>query len=412
MAPNTKERTVEEIVAEHFDTEIEFLAELVRTPSDNPPGDCGAHAARAARLLEALGFEVERHPVPEDLCRANGMISATNLIVRHRFSGDGPVIALNAHGDVVAPGDGWTTDPYGAEIKDGWMYGRGVAVSKSDFATYAFALLALRESHLPLTGTVELHFTYDEETGGAIGPKWLLEQGLSKPDLVISAGFSYSVVTAHNGCLHLEVEVRGKSAHAALPDTGNDALVAATEALRAIYGLRDSLADVHSGIDGIDCPSVTVGLIGGGTNTNVVPDRVTFRLDRRIIPEESPDAVEADLRELIEDAIGNLDGISVSIRRILLAMPLAPIPGVERAIATLQRAATEVFGTEVGVSGVPIYTDARLYMEAGIPTVIYGAGPRSLLEANGHRADERLWIEDLRKATTVVARALVELMTA
>lgn len=93
-------------------------------------------------------------------------------------------------------------------------------------------------------------------------------------------------------------------------------------------------------------------------------------------------------------------------------MPLAPIPGVERAIATLQRAATEVFGTEVGVSGVPIYTDARLYMEAGIPTVIYGAGPRSLLEANGHRADERLWIEDLRKATTVVARALVELMTA
>jgi len=412
VAPNTKERTVEEIVAEHFDAEIEFLAELVRTPSDNPPGDCGAHAARAARLLEALEFEVERHPVPEDLCRANGMISATNLIVRHRFSGDGPVIALNAHGDVVAPGDGWTTDPYGAEIKDGWMYGRGVAVSKSDFATYAFALLALRESHLPLTGTVELHFTYDEEIGGAIGPKWLLEQGLSKPDLVISAGFSYSVVTAHNGCLHLEVEVRGKSAHAALPDTGNDALVAATEALRAIYGLRDSLADVHSGIDGIDCPSVTVGLIGGGTNTNVVPDRVTFRLDRRIIPEESPDAVEADLRELIEDAIGNLDGISVSIRRILLAMPLAPIPGVERAIATLQRVATEVFGTEVGVSGVPIYTDARLYMEAGIPTVIYGAGPRSLLEANGHRADERLWIEDLRKATTVVARALVELMTA
>ncbi len=412
MALDARQRTVEEIVAGHFDAEIEFLAELVRTPSDNPPGDCGAHAALTAQLLEQLGFEVERHPVPEDLCRANGMIGATNLIVRHGFSGDGPVIALNAHGDVVAPGDGWTTDPYGAEIKDGWMYGRGVAVSKSDFATYAFALLALRESNLPLAGTVELHFTYDEEVGGALGPKWLLEQGLSKPDLVISAGFSYSVVTAHSGCLHLEVEVRGKSAHAAHPDSGSDALAAATEALRAIYGLRDSFSEVHSGIDGIDCPSVTVGLIRGGTNTNVVPDKVTFRLDRRMIPEESPDAVEADLRELIEHAIGNLDGISVAVRRIMLAMPLAPISGVERAIATLQRAATEVFGTEVGVSGVPLYTDARLYMAAGIPTVIYGAGPRSLLEANGHRADERLWLEDLRKATTVVARALVELMTA
>ena len=412
MALDARERAVEEIVAEHFDAEIEFLAELVQTPTDNPPGDCAAHAARTARLLESLGFEVERHPVPEDLCRANGMISVTNLIVRHRFSEDGLVIALNVHGDVVAPGDGWTTDPYGAEIKDGWMYGRGVAVSKSDFATYAFALLALRESKLPLAGTVELHFTYDEEIGGAIGPKWLLEQGLSKPDLVISAGFSYSVVTAHNGCLHLEVEVRGKSAHAARPETGCDALAAATAALRAIYGLRDRLSEVHSGIDGIDCPSVTVGLITGGTNTNVVPDRVTFRLDRRMIPEESPDDVEAELRELIEEAISSFGGISVAIRRIMLAMPLAPIPGVERAIATLRRTATEVFGTDIGVSGVPLYTDARLYMEAGIPTVVYGAGPRSLLEANGHRADERLRLEDLRKATSVVARTLVELMTA
>jgi acetylornithine deacetylase/succinyl-diaminopimelate desuccinylase-like protein len=208
------------------------------------------------------------------------------------------------------------------------------------------------------------------------------------------------------------VEVRGKSAHAARPDTGCDALAAATQALGAIYGLRDRLAAVHSTIDGIDSPSVTVGLIAGGINTNVVPDKVTFRLDRRLIPEESAEAAEAELRTLIEDAVGNLDGIVVSIRRIMLAGPLAPIAGVEQAVDILQRTATEVFGTDVGVNGVPIYTDARLYMEAGIPTVIYGAGPRSLLEANGHRADERLWLEDLKKATTVVARALAELMTA
>ena len=156
MALDAGGRSVEEIVAGRFDEQIEFLTELVRVPSDNPPGDCGPHGARAAELLESLGFEVERHPVPEELCRANGMIGATNLIVRHRFGQGGPVIALNAHGDVVAPGDGWTTDPYGAEIQDGLMYGRGVAVSKSDFATYAFALLALRESNLPLTGAVEL----------------------------------------------------------------------------------------------------------------------------------------------------------------------------------------------------------------------------------------------------------------
>ena len=153
--------------------QVAFLADLVRTPSDNPPGDCRAHAEVAAARLEELGFTVERHPVPEDRVRAHGMVSATNLVVRHRF-GPGPVVALNAHGDVVPPGQGWTTDPYGAEIRDGVMYGRGVAVSKSDFATYAFALLALIRSGAPLAGTVELHFTYDEEAGGLFGPGWLL----------------------------------------------------------------------------------------------------------------------------------------------------------------------------------------------------------------------------------------------
>src|ERR1700761_7140384 len=160
---------------------VSFLAELVKVPSDNPPGDCAPHGARAAALLEALGFAVERDPVPADAVAANGMKSATNLIVRHRF-GPGPVIALNAHGDVVAPGEGWSSDPYGAGIRDGRMYGRGVAVSKSDFATYAFALLALQAAKAPLAGTVELHLTYDEETGGLLGPGWLLERGISRAD--------------------------------------------------------------------------------------------------------------------------------------------------------------------------------------------------------------------------------------
>ena len=93
------------------------------------------------------------------------MASVTNLVVRERF-GPGPVIALNAHGDVVPPGQGWRHDPYGAVEQGGAIYGRGAAVSKSDFTTYAFALLALKDNPAGLKGTVELHLTYDEETGG------------------------------------------------------------------------------------------------------------------------------------------------------------------------------------------------------------------------------------------------------
>ena len=387
-----------------------FLAELVKTPSDNPPGDCAPHARRAATLLESMGFTVERHALPDEVVESVGMKSAINLVVRHTFGAGGTVVALNAHGDVVPPGEGWTTDPYGAEVRDGWMYGRGVAVSKSDFATYAYALRGLKDAGAPLNGTVELHFTYDEETGGAIGPEWLLAQGISKPDYAISAGFSYGITTAHNGCLHLEVECLGKSAHAARPDTGYDALHAATDILAALYRLRKGYANIRSSVPGIDHPTLTVGLIEGGINTNVVPDKVTFRLDRRIIPDEDPEQVEHELIEFIRSAAELHPTIRVRTRRIILARPFVPLPGQENLVAAIQANAKRVFGEVIEPQGVPLYTDARHYSAAGIPTVLYGAGPRSMLEANAHRADERVKLDDIFKATEVIAGALADLL--
>lgn len=408
MTDDTRSR-IESFLAEHRDAQTRFLAELVKVPSDNPPGDCAPHAQRAAELLEELGLEVERHPVPENVVRANGMISAVNLVVRQRF-GDGPVIALNAHGDVVPPGLGWSVDPYGAEVKDGYMYGRGVAVSKSDFATYTWALLALKASGAKLGGTVELHFTYDEEAGGLIGPGRLIEQQTSKPDYVISAGFAYGVTTAHNGCLHLEVEVVGKSAHAARPDTGVDALEAAAGVLNDLYAIRKTYAAKKSKVEGIESPTLTVGLISGGINTNVVPDKVTMRLDRRIIPEENPQEVEDTLTRQIKDSAARWPGVACNVRQILLAAPFVPMPGQEKLVEAITRYATPIMGEQVKPHGVPLYTDARLYSAAGIPTVLYGAGPHSLLEANGHRADEKLKLDDLYKATEVVALVLNELL--
>src|SRR5580698_5818755 len=406
------ESAIRDFVRDHAEVETRFLAEIVKVPSDNPPGDCDRSAAVVATLLEKLGFEVEKHKVPENLVKANGMISATNLIVRRRFGQGGPTIALNAHGDVVPPGSGWTHDPYGAEIVDGWMVGRGAAVSKSDIATYAFAMLALEKSGAALRGAVELHITYDEEAGGEIGPRYLLEQGLSRPDLAIGAGFSYAVVNAHNGCLHLEVEVLGRSAHAARPSTGIDALEAANAILTALYGWRGGLAARTSAVPGIGSPQMTVGLISGGINTNVVPDRVTFRLDRRMIPEENPAAVEAELRGVIADAAKAYPEAKVEVRRILLAEPLMPTPAGEKLTRTLCGFASQIMGEEVKAGGVPLYTDARHYAKAGVPIVLYGAGPHTIEEANAHRADERLPLADLYKATEVVALTLAELMGA
>jgi acetylornithine deacetylase/succinyl-diaminopimelate desuccinylase-like protein len=397
----------------HFDEETRFLQALVQVPTDTPPGNNAPHAERTAELLAGMGLTAEKHAVPAADVQAYGLQSITNLIVRRRY-GDagagGPTIALNAHGDVVPPGEGWTHGPYSGEVVDGRLYGRASAVSKSDFASFTFALRALESLGLQLRGGVELHFTYDEEFGGELGPGWLLQQGLTKPDLLIAAGFSYQVVTAHNGCLQMEVTLHGLASHAAYPHTGVDALQAATKLLTALYAHNDVLRTRLSKVEGITHPYLNVGRIEGGSNTNVVPGKVVLKLDRRMIPEEDAEAVEAEVRALIESTVAQSPGIRLDIKRLLLAKSLQPLPGNAPLVAAIQQHGLAVFGEPIPESGTPLYTDVRLYGAYGVPAVIYGAGPRTVLESNAKRADEHLALSDLRGATKVIARTLLDLL--
>ena len=394
----------------HFDEEVRFLQQLLRVPTDTPPGNNAPHAERTAELLQGFGFEAEKHQVPAQEVRDYGMESITNLVVRRQY-GEGPTIALNAHGDVVPPGEGWTHDPYGGEILDGKIYGRASAVSKCDFSTFTFAMRALEAVCPPDKGSIELLFTYDEEFGGEVGPAWLLQHQLTRPDLMIAAGFSYQVITAHNGCLQLEVTVHGQMAHAAIPESGVDALQAAVKILTALYAQNTLYKSITSQVEGINHPYLNVGLIEGGTNTNVIPGRVSFKLDRRMIPEENAADIEAGLRALIANTAAELPGISVDIRRMLLAKSMQPLPGNQPLVNAIQAHGKTIFGEDIPALGTPLYTDVRIFSEAGIPGVIYGAGPRTVLESHAKRADERLDLEDLRRATKVIARALHDLLS-
>lgn len=409
MNLTTPYETLDAWIDAHFDEEVRFLQELVRVPTDTPPGNNAPHAERTAQLLAAFGFEAERHAVPAQEVQDAGLQSITNLVVRRKY-GAGRTVALNAHGDVVPPGEGWTHPPYGAEIAGGKLYGRAAAVSKCDFASFTFATRALEALGAPLKGGVELYFTYDEEFGGELGPGWLLKQGLVKPDLLIAAGFSYQVITAHNGCLQMEVTVNGKMGHAAVPETGVDALQAATRILVALYEQNRLYKETRSQVKGINHPYLNVGEIHGGTNTNVIPGKVVLKLDRRMIPEENPAEVEVTLRRLIQDAVAGCEGVTIEIRRILLANALKPLPGNRPLVEALSRHASAVFDEAIEAAGTPLYTDARLFGEHGIPAVLYGAGPRTVGESNAKRADEHIELEDLRRATKVLARSLFDLL--
>ena len=393
----------------HFDEEVRFLQQLVQVPTDTPPGHNAPHAERTAELLSEFGFVAEKHVVPAPDVQVAGLQSITNLVVRRHY-GAGRTVGLNAHGDVVPPGDGWTHNPYGGEVVNGKLYGRAAAVSKCDFATFAFATRAIEALRVPLQGSVELYFTYDEEFGGELGPGWLLNNGVIKPDLLIAAGFSYQVVTGHNGCLQMEVTVHGKMGHAAVPETAVDALQAATKILVALYQQNTLYEQVTSQVQGIQHPYMNVGLIQGGTHTNVVPGKVVLKLDRRMIPEESPAQVEAAIRRVIAAAVADSAGITVDVKRLLLAHALKPLPGNRPLVKALCAHASAVFGEPIAAVGSPLYTDARLFCEHGIPAVLYGCGPRTVLESNAKRADEHIELEDLRRATKVVARSLVDLL--
>ena len=328
----------------HFDEEVRFLQALVRVPTDTPPGHNAPHAERTAALLRDVGFEAEAHVVPAQRVRDQGMQSLTNLVVRRSYDTTGPVVGLNAHGDVVPPGDGWTHDPYGGEIVDGRLYGRASAVSKSDFATYTFATRALETLRERLRGGVELYFTYDEEFGGALGPGWLLERGLAHCNLLLAAGFSYQVVTARSGCLQMEVTrctathgPRGRARPADRRAAGRRRAV-----LNALYARNVAYRQVRSGVPGIVHPYINVGRIEGGTNTNVVPGTVVLKLDRRMIPEEDPAAVEREIRDTIVAAAANCPGVRVELRRLLLANPLKPLAGNVALVEPLTRHASAV----------------------------------------------------------------------
>jgi len=401
----------------HFDEQVQFLQALVQVSTDTPPGNNAPHAERTAKLIEAFGFQAEKHAVPEQEVQAYGMQSITNLIVRRPYGDGGKTIALNAHGDVVPPGDGWSKHPYGGEIENGFLYGRAAAVSKSDFSTFTFAVRALEAVAHPTQGTVELHFTYDEEFGGELGPGWLLKKGLTRPDMMVAAGFSYEVVTAHNGCLQLELTVLGKMAHAAVPDTGVDALQGAVAIMHALFAENVKYQQVHSQVPGIQHPYLNIGRIEGGTNTNVIPGKVTLKIDRRIIPEENPHQVETSIREVIAHAVQDFNAqrgytgaqaLQVEIKRMLLAKPMTPLRSNQPLVEAIQTHGKTLFGEKPPLAGTPLYTDVRFYVERGIPGVMYGAGPRSVAESRAKQSDERLNLQDLRRATKVMARSLLD----
>jgi acetylornithine deacetylase/succinyl-diaminopimelate desuccinylase-like protein len=201
--------------------------------------------------------------------------------------------------------------------------------------------------------------------------------------------------------------VHGKSGHGAMPETGHDALQAATADPECDLRPAAGAEKIKSNIAGIDSPTMLVGRIDGGTNTNVVPGKVVLKMDRRMIPEEDPVEVEAQVRALIEDAVRGVPGIRIEIRRLLLSHALRL--RARQLVASLQQNAQTFIGERSRPSARRCMR-MRACMASMASRVLYGAGPRTVPESNAKKADERLALDDLRKASKIVALTLLDFL--
>ena len=372
---------------------VDATRALVATDTQNPPGRERPAADVARRMLEELGAEVrEVEPAP-------GRPSLVGLVGR----GDGcrPTLIVNGHLDTV-PFDprAWSHDPLGGEVEDGRIFGRGSADMKGGIAA-AFEAVRVANAAGGTACDVVFHLVADEEVGGALGTRVLLEQGLISGDACIDPEpTSMGVSIAERGLLQVAVTVDGVPAHASEPHRGVSAIEKAARLVLALHG-----TDYGEEHPLLGRPSSNVGVIEGGTGINVVAERCTIKVDRRVLPGATEEGAVDSIRRKIEAAGA---GVPYAIETLMFG-EASELDGGDAFLGRFQDAYAAVLGGPGPVIGMQFTTDARFVRnQAGIPAVV--CGPGDLDQA--HRVDESVAIDRLVDAAAVYARLMADLAAA
>ncbi|MDI3339108.1 MAG: M20 family metallopeptidase [Sphaerobacter sp.] len=392
--PRLDPQRAERVLA-HIDPDevVAFLQALVRIPSVNPPGDVRAAIDHCRATLSAAGFGIEVVAAEED---------KPNLLAR-LDAGAGPVLLWNAHVDVVPTGEesAWTYPPFGAEIHDGRIYGRGAGDDKASVTAQVMAALALARSGVPLRGTLIVNVVADEEVGGAKGAQLIANSDTVRPDFVIVGEQTRNrVCVGEKGAQGTRVTVYGRAAHGALPWEGANAIEGMA---RVIVALQEQLwPELARRTHPYFHPSsACISMIEGGVKTNVVPDRCTIHIDRRIVPGETPAGVVDEIRRVAEAAIAPLPGLRVEVEPAGWGGREAIVAPEDSPLVQAMLAANRHLGFDTTLTGFSMATDGRHFVARGYPTIIYGPGDPAL----AHKPDEWVGIDEVLDATRAYALA-------
>ena len=408
------DRAVDEIV--------QFTSDLVRIPTINPPGD------EYDACAHFLGDHLRRRNFDVEYITADGRPEHTLKhprvnVVGARRGGDGPVVHLNGHIDVVRPGDGWTLDPFAGLVRDGCVFGRGVCDMKAGLAAAVFAAEAIARAGLRVPGTIEISGTVDEESGGFAGVAWLAERGRiakARTDyVIIPEPLNVNrICVGHRGVYWFELTVRGRMAHGSMPFLGASAIDGMTDVLTAIRtelepALTGRITAMPVVPEAARHATINVNAIEGGQpldgiQTPCVADRCRAIFDRRFLIEEGFERAKQEIDALVKRALSGAPGVAYDLRDLMVVEPVLT-PHGSPVVGAVERAIAHVLGTPATLVASPgTYDHKHIARIAGIPhCVAYGPGQLEM----AHQPDEYCRIDDLVNATKVIALATLDLMS-
>lgn len=384
-------------IAGHVDRDrlVDRLQQMVRTPSENPPGEEAAAAKLVRGYCEELGLETEEHELEP---------GRPSVVARWR-GGDGPKFTYCSHIDVVPVGDPglWDRHPFSGDIEAGRLYGRGSGDAKGPIASALEAVAALRAANVSFDGTLELALVADEETMGFKGAGFLVEEGIVKPDVaIVGEPTTLRVVHAQRGACWFRVKTRGVAGHGSAPERGVSAIRHMSE---IVLRLDETLPDIaHPVLGG---PSLNVGTIHGGEKVNIIPAGCVIEVDRRSIPEESIDDVKRSIERAVELARERFPDIEAEVELAFYGAPFEVAPETE-VVQACADAASAVLGREAELIGFRGASDARFLAEAGADVVVWGPGDISL----AHTARESVDLDEVENAAVAYALAFARILGA
>ncbi len=392
---------------------VDFTSDLIRIPTVNPPGENYPEICELlAKKMDEAGLEVEMVKVPKQkLKELNLELPRINVIGTFKGSLSKPVFHLSGHYDVVPAGEGWTVEPFNPRFVDGRLYGRGSSDMKGALAAMVIAVKAIKDSGVDLKGSLVVSVTPDEETGGLTGVGYLVENNLLKGDGAILGEPSgiEKICVAHKGTLWMKIATLGKAAHASIPHLGVNSVEKAAKIIVELQKLKEKFKHRITNVPMEEIsktPTINIGgVIQGGIKINIVPDRCSFTLDRRFIPEETLEEVEKEILTTIESLKKEDPELKVETEILLRAEAAYTSPN-EKVCLFLKESIKEVLGKLPTVTGLTGVTDMR-FLNKVMPTVIYGPGTME----KAHTPDEYVVVDHLVASAKVYALTALKFLT-